>query len=211
MEKRERKNVYKVYNKIALWFSENRATDLQEKGYLDFILDKIPVNGTILDLGCGTGKPILEYLVRCNVDVIGVDASEEMLNIAKASFPSISFLLQDMRLLDLNRKFDAMISWNSLFHLSATDQQAMFPIIKKHLNPMGLLLFTSGTERGEAWGMNGGKHLFHASLNTKDYEQLLIDNNFKVLKHVVNDPDCAEATIWIAQYCPTKNDQKYRF
>jgi len=211
MEKRERKNVYKVYNKIAVWFSQNRAPELREKGYLDFILANIPANGIILDLGCGTGKPILEYLVSRKMDVIGVDASDEMLNIAKAAFPLTSFLLQDMRLLDLNRKFDAITAWNSLFHLSATDQQTMFPIFKNHLKPMGLLLFTSGTERGEAWGMNGGEHLFHASLDTKDYEQLLIDNNFKVLKHVVNDPECAEATVWIAQYCPTKNDQKYHF
>ncbi|MCC8423942.1 hypothetical protein [Mucilaginibacter sp. UR6-11] len=59
----ERQNVYKVYDKIAAWFAANRYTRLTEKKYLDELISRLPADGTILDLGCGTGKPILKYLL----------------------------------------------------------------------------------------------------------------------------------------------------
>jgi len=200
METGERTNVYEVYNKIAQWFSENRYTGLLEKEYLDVVINKIGVQGSVLDLGCGTGKPILEYLLSRDLNVTGVDASSQMLEIAKANFLSTQFILQDMRQLTLNKKFDAIIAWHSFFHLPASDQPAMFEIFAKHLNPGGILLFTSGTGPGEAWGMNGGENLFHASLDSKEYSGLLSKYGFKVLQHVISDPDCGLATVWLAEY-----------
>jgi cyclopropane fatty-acyl-phospholipid synthase-like methyltransferase len=200
MEKGERKDVFKVYDRIAHWFSENRNVDLIEKSYLDKLIKLLPSQGTVLDLGCGTGKPILEYLLSKNMKVTGVDASCEMLEIAKSNFPQVEFILQDMRVLKISKRFDAIIAWHSFFHLPAADQPAMFKLFEEHLNCNGILLFTSGPEKGEAWGMNGGENLFHASLDQKEYKGLLSKNNFKVLNSVVKDPDCGYATIWMAQY-----------
>ncbi len=200
METGERTNVYEVYNKIAQWFSENRYTGLLEKEYLDSVIDKIGVHGSVLDLGCGTGVPILKYLLSKGLNVTGVDASSEILKIAKANFPATEFILQDMRQLALNTQFDAIIAWHSFFHLPASDQPTMFKIFAKHLNPKGILLFTSGPQHGEAWGMNGGENLFHASLAPEEYKALLHKHGFKVLKHVVNDPNCGADTVWMAKY-----------
>lgn len=200
MQTEETQNVYKTYNKIAQWFSENRDSELIEKNYLDDLINLLPANATILDLGCGTGNPILKYLIDQKLYVVGVDASIEMFNIARSNFPSVEFVLQDMRLLHLDKKFDAIIAWHSFFHLPASDQPEMFKRFEQHLNPGGILLFTSGTENGEAWGMNGGENLFHASLDTKEYENLLEKHRFEILKHQVNDPDCGFATVWMAQY-----------
>ncbi|OCX51315.1 methyltransferase [Mucilaginibacter sp. PPCGB 2223] len=200
MEQGERKDVYKVYNKIAGWFYENRYRDLMEQDYLDDLIARIPVGGSVLDLGCGTGKPIMEYLLSKGLQVTGVDASSEMLKIAKANFPDVELILQDMRKLDLNKKFDAIIAWHSFFHLPEDDQPLMFGIFEKHINPNGVLLFTSGPKRGEAWGINGGENLFHASLAPDEYESLLNKHHFKVLKHKEEDPDCGGATVWMARY-----------
>ena len=202
MEQGERNNVYEVYNKIATWFAENKGDSLIEKHCLDDLIQHLPVEGTVLDVGCGTGKPILEYLISKNLHVVGVDASSKILDIAKANFPSTTFILQDMRLLDIDKQFDAIIAWHSFFHLPASDQPLMFALFEKHLNTNGILMFTSGNENGEAWGMNGGENLFHASLDSHEYERLLNEHHFKVLKHVINDPDCGYATVWMAQYLP---------
>ena len=59
MESGERNNVYKVYNKIAGWYSENRNGELAEKKHLDQLIEYLPAGAQVLDLGCGTGKPIL--------------------------------------------------------------------------------------------------------------------------------------------------------
>lgn len=204
MEKGEKENVYKVYNKIATWFSENRYDGLMERNYLNDLIAQLPTNATILDLGCGTGNPILKYLISKKLNVVGVDASSEMLKIAKTNFPAVEFILQDMRLLHLNKKFDAIIAWHSFFHLPASDQPDMFQRFEEHLNPNGILLFTSGTEHGEAWGMNGGENLFHASLDTKEYENLLKKHHFEILKHKIKDPECGNDTVWMAKYIPHK-------
>ncbi|TDO23869.1 class I SAM-dependent methyltransferase [Pedobacter duraquae] len=200
MEKGERNNVYRVYDKIAAWFAENRINGLLEQKYLERLISLLPKNALVLDLGCGTGKPILEYLSRNNMAIIGVDASEEILKIAQANFPTTTFILQDMRLLNLKRQFDAIIAWHSFFHLSAAEQPAMFARFASHLKPGGILLFTSGTERGEAWGMNGGENLFHASLDPKEYLDLLQSNNFTVIEHVEKDPECNYDTVWLAKF-----------
>jgi len=199
MHQGERKDVYKIYDKIAQWFFENRPLNLAEKNCLDNLISYLPKNATVLDLGCGTGEPILRYLLTQEIGVVGVDASVEILKIARANFPETEFILQDMRELGLNQKFDAIIAWHSFFHLPADDQPAMFPLFAAHLNKGGILMFTSGTEHGEAWGVNGGENLFHASLGTSEYENLLAEHHFKILKYQENDPYCA-ATVWIAQY-----------
>jgi SAM-dependent methyltransferase len=202
MEKGERKNVYKVYDKMGHWFAENRYAVLEEKGYLDNMLEKLAPHASVLDLGCGSGKPILEYLISQDVKVLGIDASAQMLAIARTNFPDVRFIQKDMRKLDLDEKFDAVIAWHSFFHLPVADQPGMFSIFRHHLKPNGILLFTSGTERGEAWGMNGGENLFHASLDIAEYLQLLQSNDFEVLTHKINDPDCSGANVWMVQYKP---------
>ena len=55
--------------------------------------------GILLDLGCGTGK-LTRKLAEYGFDMIGVDNSYEMLDIAKESTDeeqNILYLLQDMR------------------------------------------------------------------------------------------------------------------
>jgi len=197
-----RRNVFEVYNKVGDWFAENRPQNLTERKYLDMLISLIPAVGRILDVGCGTGFPILNYLAGKGFSVTGVDASEKMLQLAERNFPSEEFILADMRTLLLAKKYDAIIAWHSFFHLPAAEQPDMFTIFENHLNPKGILIFTSGSTGGEAWGINGGENLFHASLDAEEYKTLLEKHHFKILEHVIDDPECGNATVWMAQYNP---------
>lgn len=196
---REDKNVFKVYDEVSEWFNENRSKHLIELKYLQELLSHLPENSEILDLGCGTGKPIMEYLLSQDYRVTGVDASWKMLEIAKSNFPNNEFYLMDMRSLKIERKYDAIIAWHSFFHLPVDDQEKLIPRLSNLLNPNGLFLFTSGPENGISWGKINGQDLFHASMSESQYKNLLQNNNFKVIKHVVQDPMCGGATVWLAQ------------
>ena len=198
----ERKNVFKVYDKIANWFTANRPYQLIEKPYLEELGRLIPERSSILDLGCGNGKPIMQHLLQSGFDVTGVDASIKMLELAKLNFPQEKFVLQDMRSLALGKKFQAIIAWHSFFHLQIDDQEKMFKVFADHLLPQGILLFTSGTKRGEAWGLNGGENLFHASLDTAEYSELLTKHHFEILSHTIDDPNCGNANVWLVQFKP---------
>ena len=194
----EKKNVFEKYNIIADWFSENRQQELIEKAWLDKLVNMVGKGASVLDLGCGTGMPMMGYLQEQGLHTTGVDGSYRILEIAKKNLPSADCIEADMRTLSLGRKFDAIIAWHSFFHLPSEDQPAMFTVFRDHLDNNGVLLFTSGKEQGEAWGMNGGENLFHASLDTAHYQSLLEAHGFRVVVYKEDDPEC-HATVWMAQ------------
>ena len=70
-------------------------------------------DGLVLDLGCGTGT-MTELLTEAGYDMIGVDLSEEMLQIAQrkrdASGHDILYLCQDMREFELYGTVRAIVS-----------------------------------------------------------------------------------------------------
>ncbi|MFC6099984.1 class I SAM-dependent DNA methyltransferase [Olivibacter domesticus] len=207
--KNEKKNVFEAYNVIADWFFENRPQGIMEKTYLDSLIKIIGKGAKVLDLGCGTGVPIMDYLLSQGMQVTGVDASYRMLDIAKRNLPSKDFVQADMRQLSLSQKFDAIIAWHSFFHLPPEDQPSMFQIFKSHLNSNGVLLFTSGTEYGEAWGMNDGTNLFHGSLDTDQYQSLLEAHGFRLLQYREDDPECGNANVWMAQLACDQSEMNH--
>jgi SAM-dependent methyltransferase len=153
----------------------------------------------VLDLGCGAGEPIARYLIDNDCRVLGVDAAPAMIDLCKARFPSMAWMVGDMRSLALGQRFGAVIAWDSFFHLTGDAQRAMFPIFREHVAPRGLLLFTSGPEHGEAIGELYGQPLYHASLAADEYRCLLARNGFEVVQHTVEDPACGGHTVWLAQ------------
>jgi len=199
MSKMNKTKVYEVYEEIIVWFDDARTKSLMESEYLNLILKTIPQEGSILDLGCGTGEPIAQFFIEKGFKVTGVDGSQKMIELCKKRFPSERWVVSDMREINLHQQFDAILAWHSFFHLDHDSQRNMFKVFESHIKPGGILAFTSGDEEGEVWSDNGGQQLYHASLSTEEYNSLLKSASFKVLVHKVRDPECGEATVWVAQ------------
>jgi trans-aconitate methyltransferase len=130
--------------------------------------------------------------------VTGVDAASAMIVMCADRFPEQEWRVADMRTLALSRTFDGIIAWDSFFHLSQADQRRMFPIFKRYAASGAALMFTSGPSAGEQMGTYQGEPLYHASLDSAEYRQLLGENGFDVVAHVVEDPECGLHTIWLA-------------
>ena len=100
----------------------------------------------LLDLACGTGS-LSEEFSRMGYDVIGVDASEEMLNEAlDKKFDSglnIQYLCQDMTKLDMFGTIDVTIcALDSINHLKNADEiQITFNKVSLFCEPNGLFIF----------------------------------------------------------------------
>jgi len=199
MTKQNKEKVYESYEAIVDWFDEARTKTLMESEYLNLIVDSIPSGGSILDLGCGTGEPIAQFFIEKGFKVTGVDGSKKMIALCQKRFPQAKWMVSDMREINLKQRFDAIIAWHSFFHLDFDSQRTMFKLFDAHIKPGGVLAFTSGEKEEEIWSDNGGQILYHASLSTKEYEKLLHEHSFKVLLHKVHDPECGEATVWVAQ------------
>jgi hypothetical protein len=60
-------------------------------------------------------------------------------------------------------------------------------------------MFTSGVSYGVAMGTYRGEPLYHASLDTSEYQSLLEASGLEVLQHVVEDPTCGHRTVWLSR------------
>lgn len=205
MNERARAGVAALYDRTAREWAEARGRELRlEAAWLDRFIATLPAQGTVLDLGCGTGEPIARALLERGFRVSGVDAAPAMLAIARerlpaAAFPQAEWIEADMRALALGRRFDAVLAWHSFFHLGADDQRAMFPVFAAHAAPGAMLMFTSGAVAGTAVGEWAGRPLYHASLDRDEYEELLAAHGFSVVAHVADDSTCGGATVWLAR------------
>lgn len=194
------RTVSETYQKIEKWFDEHRGRDLFEKPWLDKAIKCLKPQATVLDIGSGMGEPIATYFVDRNFCVTGVDACKELVEMAGHRVPEAEFIIADMRTLSLNRKFDMVIAWCSIFHLEKDEQRAMFDVFVRHLNTGGILLFTTGPEEGEVWSDNGGQMLYHASLSPDEYKLLLRKHDFELTDYAITDRNCNDHTVWLAKY-----------
>lgn len=196
---KDKRNIYRIYNKIIDWFDAHRNKELaEEKPYLDLIQQHVPT-GAVLDVGCGTGEPIAKFFLEHGYQVTGIDASEAMIELCKKRFSDAEWIVADMRALELNKQYNVVIAWHSFFHLPHEDQRNTLTQLASFVRPNGLLVFTSGSEYSEVWSKNGGHDLYHASLSADEYEKILKENGLRILTHQVEDPKCGGATIWVAK------------
>lgn len=107
-------------------------------------------DGILLDLGCGTGT-MTEIFSAEGYDMIGVDASGEMLNIAMEkrarSGRNILYLQQDMREFELYGTVRAVLCvCDSLNYLLEEEELCeTFRLVNNYLDPEGLFIFDFNT------------------------------------------------------------------
>lgn len=115
------------------------------------ILNQFGINdGLVLDLGCGTGS-MTELLAAAGYDMIGLDNSEEMLNLAMKkrdrSGSDILYLLQDMTEFELYGTVRAIVSaCDSVnYILEVEELREVFHLANNYLDPEGIFVFDFNT------------------------------------------------------------------
>lgn len=120
--------------------------------YISGLLRKFGVaDGLVLDLGCGTGN-LTELLCDVGYDMIGVDVSGEMLQLAMekraASGKDILYLCQDMREFELYGTVAAVVSVCDCMNyiLDLEELTKVFRLVNNYLDPGGVFIFDLNTE-----------------------------------------------------------------
>ena len=106
-------------------------------------------DGIVADLGCGTGN-ITELLSKAGFDMIGIDNSYDMLNIAREKMSendNILYLCQDMREFELYGTCAAIVSCCDSINyiLDYKDLVKVFKLVNNYLDPKALFIFDCNT------------------------------------------------------------------
>ena len=141
---------YSSFAKVYDMFMDNVPYEEWGK-YLINLLEEYGIkDGLVLDLGCGTGS-ITEILADKGYDMIGIDYSEEMLNVAldkkEKSGNNILYLNQDMREFELYGTVRAIVSICDSMNYMTTEEDLrdVFKLVNNYLDIGGIFIFDLNT------------------------------------------------------------------
>ncbi len=102
----------------------------------------------VLDVACGTGVLIPDYLSREVASVTGVDISPEMIRIAEGKFPqeNVRFLCADVEQLE-GGAYDCIVVYNAFPHFP--EPERLIRNLCAHLAPGGRLTIAHGMSRAQ--------------------------------------------------------------
>lgn len=94
----------------------------------------------VLDAGCGTGRVAIE-LGRRGVEVVGVDLDRDMIELARAKAPELTWIRADLSELDLPTRFDVVVLAGNVIPYVASDRRhRAVAACARHLAPHGRLI-----------------------------------------------------------------------
>ena len=148
--------------------------------------DNLPSASAIVDVGCGSGVPIAEVLLKDGFAVFGIDASPTLLDAFRLRFPgAICACEAAQESTFFNRRFDAAVSIGLLFLLSANDQRVVLQRMANAIRPGGRLLFSTPRAHCEWQDSLTGRHSI--SLGQQEYERLLEASGLRLTNVLVDE------------------------
>ena len=142
----ETKEVIEFFDRLAPgWDAEMVRND----EIISTILDNAAVTEgkVILDVACGTGVLIPDYLKRKVASVTGIDISPKMAEIAKAKFPQpeVTILCGDVESTYFGKQFDCIVVYNAFPHFP--DPERLIKNLSGLLKPGRTLTVAHGMSR----------------------------------------------------------------
>ena len=176
-------------DQIARQFSRaastyDTAAQLQNE-MAEILIDAIPDHsqGTLVDLGCGTGWPLQQLRQTCDCDMTAIDIAPGMIEMARQKVPQVNFICCDLERTPLSDDFADIIFSNAAIQWCDTARALteMNRIAKPNAN---LLLSTFGPstfiEIRSAWEAIGDRSdRIHKFENPQTIERVLEELELK--------------------------------
>ena len=143
-----KKNIIEFFDHYAPnWDAEM----IRDDRIINIILDNALVSEgkEVLDVACGTGVLIPDYLTRKVKSVTAVDISPNMVQIARSKFhqENVNILCADIETAEFEHKFDCIIVYNAFPHFP--EPENLIRVLASQLNPGGTLTVAHGMSRAQ--------------------------------------------------------------
>jgi 2-polyprenyl-3-methyl-5-hydroxy-6-metoxy-1,4-benzoquinol methylase len=155
------------YNQNAAEYFEHTVDiDMQESW--DEFTALLPEGGSILDLGCGSGRDSAHF-ISCGFDVTAMDASEEMCELASIHIGQ-DVLQLSFDEIDFKEVFDGIWACASLLHVPSSKIDNIFNKVIDSLKINGVLFMSF--RYGDFEGERGGR--YYTDYRTKALKELIL-------------------------------------
>ncbi len=126
-----------TYNKIAKDWTEDHHNNTWWVEGTDKYLSYFEPGASILDVGCGAGTKS-KYLSNKGLDVIGIDFSQSMIDLATRQAPTGKFFVRDIKQpLNIDAVFDGVFAQAVLLHIPKNEIIEVLKNITAPLKPGG--------------------------------------------------------------------------
>lgn len=158
------------FDRYAPSWDEN---EIRDEEVISVILDNagITEGSEVLDVACGTGALIPDYLRRKVSSVTAIDLSPEMIRIAESKFlqKNVTFICEDVMKTEPGKCFDAIVVYNALPHFS--DPEGLIKHLSHMLREGGILTVAHGMSREQINACHTGA-AGHVSAGLMEAEEL---------------------------------------
>lgn len=148
------------------------------KALYDKFLARLPGSGSILDIGCGSGRDA-QYFHQLAFDVIAFDGSEAIVELAaqRSAFPVIHATFNDFT---TDQRFDGMWACASLLHVPLAEQCATITHLVSFLKPNGV--FYASYKLGQKETHKGGRYF--CNVDADSFAQLIASiADLEIMEH----------------------------
>lgn len=129
-----------VFDALGADYEQAFGGSAAHQASLGSLLERLTPGSRVLDIGSGTGRPTAQTLADAGHEVLGVDVSPVMVDIATRQVPGAEFRCADVRDLPLeDGSFDAVCLYFSLLQLSRAEQTDVLRLAARVLRPGGHL------------------------------------------------------------------------
>ncbi len=125
-----------VFDALGADYEKAFAGSKAHRRSLEWLLGRLAPGSRVLDVGSGTGRPTAETLAAAGHDVLGVDVSPVMVELAARQVPRAAFRCADIREVPLaDASFDAVCVYFSLLQLDRREQTDLIRRLVRALKP----------------------------------------------------------------------------
>ncbi len=172
------------YNQIAELYHSNRLAKKEiNNKYFDELFHFFPETAKLLDLGCGGGQPLTAYFADKGFNVVGVDISPKMIEIAKKQIPQGKFFVSDMNECQFgDEEFDAIVSAFAIIHVPQEKQSSLFKKMFKWLKKDGTAFLVLGNQAVKDRTENfHGVQMYWSHFGKEGYREIIDKVGFKLV------------------------------